>query len=50
MADWLIQQPLMHFNSQEQLLLVHAPGCPAALAVGQIAGRIEEAVLGHTLS
>lgn len=28
LADWLIQQPLMHFNSQEQLLLVHAGLAP----------------------
>lgn len=30
---------------RRQLLLVSAPGCPAALAVGQIAARIEESVL-----
>ena len=45
-ADQSVKDAIM----RRQLLLVHAPGCPAALAVGQIAGRIEEAVLGHTLS
>ena len=30
---------------RRQLLLVSAPGCPAALAVGQIAARVEESVL-----
>lgn len=30
---------------RRQLLLVHTPGSPAALAVGQIAGRLEETVL-----
>ena len=45
-ADQSVKDAIM----RRQLLLVHAPGCPAALAVGQIAGRIEDAVLGHTLS
>jgi flagellar biosynthesis protein FlhG len=30
---------------RRQLLLVHTPGCPAALAVGQIAGRLVDTVL-----
>jgi flagellar biosynthesis protein FlhG len=45
-ADQSVKDAIM----RRQLLLVHAPGCPAALAVGQIAGRIEEAVLGHHLA
>ena len=45
-ADQSVKDAIM----RRQLLLVHAPGCPAALAVGQIAGRLEDAVLGHTLS
>ncbi|HEX5388960.1 MAG TPA: MinD/ParA family protein [Burkholderiaceae bacterium] len=50
MGDVPSDQSVKDAIMRRQLLLVHAPGCPAALAVGQIAGRIEEAVLGHTLS
>jgi flagellar biosynthesis protein FlhG len=49
MGDVPSDQSVKDAIMRRQLLLVHAPGCPAALAVGQIAGRIEEAVLGHTL-
>ncbi len=30
---------------RRQLLLQHAPGCPAALAISQLAGKVEEALL-----
>ena len=32
---------------RRQLLLATTPGCPAALAVGQIAGRLEETLLAQ---
>lgn len=30
---------------RRQLLLLHTPGCPAALAISQLAGKVEEALL-----
>ncbi|WP_342131307.1 MinD/ParA family protein [Hydrogenophaga sp. OTU3427] len=50
MGDVPSDQSVKDAIMRRQLLLVHAPGCPAALALGQIAGRIEEAVLGHHLA
>ncbi|HEX5806599.1 MAG TPA: MinD/ParA family protein [Macromonas sp.] len=40
-SDQSVKEAVM----RRQLLLVHTPGSPAALAVGQIAGRLEETVL-----
>jgi len=40
-SDASVKEAIM----RRQLLLVSAPGCPAALAVGQIAARVEETVL-----
>ena len=40
-SDASVKEAIM----RRQLLLVSAPGCPAALAVGQIAARVEESVL-----
>jgi flagellar biosynthesis protein FlhG len=33
---------------RRQLLLLQTPGCPAALAVSQLAGKVEEALLQRT--
>ena len=40
-ADPSVREAVM----RRQLLLLHTPGSPAALAVGQIAGRLEESVI-----
>jgi len=40
-SDQSVKEAVM----RRQLLLVHTPGSPAALAVGQIAGRLEETAL-----
>jgi flagellar biosynthesis protein FlhG len=45
MGDIPSDQSVKEAVMRRQLLLTHTPGCPAALAVGQIAGRIEETVL-----
>ena len=50
MGDVPSDQSVKDAIMRRQLLLVHAPGCAAALAVGQIAGRLEEALLSHTLN
>lgn len=42
-ADLSVRQAVM----RRQLLLQVSPGCPAALALGQLAGKLEEAVLKH---
>lgn len=42
-ADLSVRQAVM----RRQLLLQVSPGCPAALAMGQLAGKFEEAVLKH---
>jgi flagellar biosynthesis protein FlhG len=46
MGDIPTDQSVKDAVMRRQLLLVHTPGSPAALAVGQIAGRLEDAVLG----
>ena len=46
MGDIPSDQSVKEAIMRRQLLLVSAPGCPAALAVGQIAARVEESVLG----
>ena len=40
-ADSAVREAVM----RRQLLLLHVPGCPAALAISQLAGKIEEALL-----
>lgn len=40
-ADPTVRDAVM----RRQLLLLHTPGCPAALAVSQLAGKVEEALL-----
>ena len=40
-ADSAVRDAVM----RRQLLLVHTPGCPAALAISQLANKIEEALL-----
>ncbi len=40
-SDQAVKEAVM----RRQLLLVHTPGAPAALAIGQIAGRLEETIL-----
>ncbi|MES2186418.1 MAG: MinD/ParA family protein [Pseudomonadota bacterium] len=43
-ADPAVRDAVM----RRQLLLAHMPGSPAALAIGQLANKLEEAVLGKT--
>ncbi|MCS6811829.1 MAG: MinD/ParA family protein [Tepidimonas sp.] len=45
MGDIPIDPAVKEAVMRRQLLLVHTPGCPAALAVGQIAGRLVDTVL-----
>jgi flagellar biosynthesis protein FlhG len=40
-ADPTVRDAVM----RRQLLLLHTPGCPAALAISQLAGKVEEALL-----
>ncbi len=40
-ADPTVRETVM----RRQLLLQHAPGCPAGLAISQLAGKVEEALL-----
>ena len=40
-ADNAVREAVM----RRQLLLLHVAGCPAALAISQLAGKIEEAIL-----
>ena len=40
-ADPAVRDAVM----RRQLLLLQLPGCPAALAIAQLAGKIEEALL-----
>ena len=40
-ADSAVRDAVM----RRQLLLLHTPGCPAALAISQLANKIEEALL-----
>lgn len=44
-GDIPVDQSVKEAVMRRQLLLTHTPGSPAALAVGQIAGRIEDTVL-----
>ncbi|TSE21062.1 Flagellum site-determining protein YlxH [Tepidimonas alkaliphilus] len=49
MGDIPVDPAVKEAVMRRQLLLVHTPGCPAALAVGQIAGRLVDTVLrAHT--
>ncbi len=43
-ADSAVRDAVM----RRQLLLLHTPGCPAALAISQLANKIEEALLVRT--
>lgn len=45
MGDIPVDAAVKEAVMRRQLLLVHTPGCPAALAVGQIAGRLVDTVL-----
>ncbi|TSE23457.1 Flagellum site-determining protein YlxH [Tepidimonas sediminis] len=45
MGDIPVDPAVKEAVMRRQLLLVHTPGCPAALAVGQIAGRLVDTVL-----
>ncbi len=45
MGDIPSDQSVKDAVMRRQLLMVHTPGSPAALAVGQIAGRLEETVI-----
>lgn len=45
MGDIPADQSVKDAVMRRQLLMVHTPGSPAALAVGQIAGRLEETVI-----
>ena len=45
MGDIPADQSVKDAVMRRQLLLVHTPGSPAALAVGQIAGRLEDTVI-----
>ena len=40
-ADNAVREAVM----RRQLLLLQVPGCPAALAISQLAGKIEETLL-----
>ena len=40
-ADPTVRETVM----RRHLLLQHAPGCPAGLAISQLAGKVEEALL-----
>lgn len=44
-GDIPVDQSVKDAVMRRQLLLVHTPGSPAALAVGQIAGRLEDTVI-----
>ncbi|MDM7456371.1 MAG: MinD/ParA family protein [Tepidimonas sp.] len=45
MGDIPVDKAVKEAVMRRQLLLLHAPGCPASLAVAQIAGRLEDTVL-----
>lgn len=45
MGDIPVDKAVKEAVMRRQLLLLHTPGCPAALAVGQIAGRLVDTVL-----
>ena len=42
-ADLAVRDAVM----RRQLLLLNTPGCPAALAISQLAGKIEETLLAR---
>ncbi len=45
MGDIPVDQAVKDAVMRRQLLLVHTPGSPAALAMGQLAGRVEETIV-----
>ncbi|MFN4104282.1 MAG: MinD/ParA family protein [Tepidimonas sp.] len=45
MGDIPVDKAVKEAIMRRQLLMVHTPGCPASLAVGQIAGRLVDTVL-----
>lgn len=45
MGDIPVDKAVKEAVMRRQLLLLHTPGCPASLAVGQIAGRLVDTVL-----
>lgn len=45
MGDIPVDPTVREHVMRRQLLLLHTPGCPAALAISQLAGKVEEALL-----
>jgi len=50
MGDIPVDQAVKDAVMRRQLLLVHTPGSPAALALGQLAGRVEETIIAPSQS
>ncbi|MCB1977987.1 MAG: MinD/ParA family protein [Burkholderiaceae bacterium] len=48
MGDIPVDPTVREAVMRRQLLLLQTPGCPAALAVSQLAGKVEEALLQRT--